>query len=251
MPIFMAASWSRVGPHDRLADDEASANATPASAPNCASRLSISWRNAGRSAASAARPRPRGCELAAMARERRAASTRSAADTSIRNDGRAPPLSVVQEVVIDEVVADPAGLARARRPPRSGAEPLLNAASAGRGLRRRDRDGDRPSEESRSREGLRARINSPPPASGRPFRSMPPSGHPRFRRHAAPRTARASSASRSRSSGVPLVPSSPRVRSQSPTRMPRAVCFAMVPPRPISRSSGCGPNTRRSTAVLR
>ena len=40
---------------------------------------------------------------------------------------------------------------------------------------------------------------------------MPPSGQRRFTRHAAPSTRRASSASTSRSSGVPLEPSSPRV----------------------------------------
>src|SRR5690606_19851261 len=79
---------------------------------------------------------------------------------------------------------------------------------------------------------------------------MPPSGQPRHSRHAAPSTARAASASAARSSTVPLLPSSPRVRSHRPTTCPEATCFAIVPPRPISRSSGCGPKTRRSTLSL-
>ena len=48
-------------------------------------------------------------------------------------------------------------------------------------------------------------------------------------------------------SDVPLLPISPAVRSHRPTRSPSAAWRAMVPPRPISRSSGCGPNTSRST----
>src|SRR5262245_58919259 len=69
-------------------------------------------------------------------------------------------------------------------------------------------------------------------------------------RHAAPSTARAASASASRSSIVPLLPISPAVRSQRPTRSPPATCLAIVPPRPISRSSGWGPNTSRSTGSM-
>ena len=69
------------------------------------------------------------------------------------------------------------------------------------------------------------------------------SGHRRFSRQAAPEDLRAPlrlpPAARST---VPLLPISPAVRSHSPTRRPRAAWRAIVPPSPISRSSGCGPN---------
>jgi hypothetical protein len=58
--------------------------------------------------------------------------------------------------------------------------------------------------------------------------------------------ARAEAASSRRSATVPLLDISPSVRSHSPTTCPSAVCLAMVPPSPISRSSGCGPKTSRS-----
>src|SRR4051812_42995739 len=71
----------------------------------------------------------------------------------------------------------------------------------------------------------------------------------RFARHSAPSTSRAASASASRSSTVPLLPISPAVRSQRPTRKPRSTCAATAPPSPISISSGCGPKTSRSTSL--
>jgi len=67
--------------------------------------------------------------------------------------------------------------------------------------------------------------------------AIAPSGHPRFSRQAAPRTVVAVAASAWRCAGVPLLDSSPAVRSHRPTRCPAAVCSAMVPPSPISRSS--------------
>src|SRR5579872_1493066 len=76
---------------------------------------------------------------------------------------------------------------------------------------------------------------------------MPRSGQRRLTRHAAPSTSRAASASASRSSMVPLLPISPAVRSQRPTRTPRSACRTTVPPIPISMSSGCGPKASRST----
>ena len=59
-------------------------------------------------------------------------------------------------------------------------------------------------------------------------RRAPPSGSPRFTRQAAPSTRAAASPSATRSSGVPLLPISPRVRSHSPTRAPSAACLASV-----------------------
>ncbi len=99
--------------------------------------------------------------------------------------------------------------------------------------------------------GRQARISLTAEASCVSPPVIPPSGQCRFTRQSAPITTRAASASASRSSGVPFDPSSPRVRSQSPTRNPAAVCTAIVPASPISMSSGCGPNASRSTLVMR
>ena len=74
---------------------------------------------------------------------------------------------------------------------------------------------------------------SPPPIS--------PSGHARFSRHATPSAAAPARASASRSSAVPLLPSSPRVRSHKPTWCPRRTCLAMVPPTPIFDVVRVGP----------
>ena len=49
---------------------------------------------------------------------------------------------------------------------------------------------------------------------------------------------------------MPLVPSSPRVKSHNMTVRPSCTCLATVPPRPISISSGCGPKIHTSTSVL-
>ena len=70
-------------------------------------------------------------------------------------------------------------------------------------------------------------VGSAPPqrVSGQARLATPPSGNPRFSRQVAPSTCRAASASARRCSTVPLLPSSPRVRSHNPTRCPAWTCL--------------------------
>ena len=89
-----------------------SAKATPASAPNCASRLSMSCRNVGAVSRVGDRAVVVRRELAAIAVERLALAlvVRRHVDDERR-----------RRAVVDEVVADPVGPPRARRRCRSGA----------------------------------------------------------------------------------------------------------------------------------
>ena len=208
-------------------------------------RIAALDRAAGTSApsvASARRPGRRR-ELARDSRRAPRASSRSAADTSTTNDGG--------RAVVDEVVADPVGPPRVAVglvPPqaarkRRGVQHAAGADVIGMSIvpvRHRDRARTMPANQLRrpiARAPACSRI-----AAVRPAKVLAPAGA-RARRAA-------SAASRRRSSGVPLLPSSPAVRSQSPTVCPAAACRAIVPARPISMSSGCGPKTSRSTATL-
>ncbi len=217
-----------------------SAKATPIWAPNWASRLSMSCRNVDAVSRVGTARRIGGRELAAMAGERRALGLVVRRDIDDKRRRGA---------VVDEVVADPLGppgLGLGRVAAQSAAEhrevehPAGGAVVGMSVLPVGQRDGLRP---------LRA-DRDPPPSAGFPAtaRCRRPASRGSSR-HAAPRTRAASSASRVRSSGVPFVPSSPAVRSQRPTENPAAACRAIVPPRPISRSSGWGPKTSRSTGT--
>ena len=217
-----------------------SAQRTPASAPNCASRLSIELPEQRR-----VQPRVGGAD--------RRAGTGS-------RGSRAPPLALVvighvdderrRRAVVDEVVADPVRLPRLalrRIAPQAGVERPLRSSTLARGDvigmaigPVRHGDDARPMTPD---EGDRLRRDEPDPCrcarSGQPQVLAPGRAE-----HADARLR----PSASRSSSVPLLPISPAVRSHRPTRQPSAACRAIVPPRPISMSSGCGPKTSRSTA---
>src|SRR5690349_5353096 len=66
-------------------------------------------------------------------------------------------------------------------------------------------------------------------------------------RHEAARIFAASAASRSRSSALPRVPISPRVRSRMPVRWPSTAIFNRVPPQVCSTSSRCAAIARISS----
>ena len=58
------------------------------------------------------------------------------------------------------------------------------------------------------------------------------------------------SASIKRSSALPLVPSSPCVRSIIPHFLPNSICLSSVPPQEISTSSGWAPKAKMSSFTM-
>ena len=219
-----------------------SANATPASAPNWASRLSISCSKSGDVRRVCHAVGRADLELAHVAAPARGASLVVRRDVDDERRRRR---------VVDEVVADPL------RPPRSASARVVAPQPAvedglGQHLARGDvirmaigpvRDRDRARTRGADERGGGADVLGVPadgavgPAQvDAPCARRAPRAPLRLRR-----------AVRRRCRCCPSRPRSDRTGRRDD---PSATCFAMVPPRPISRSSGCGPKTSRSTGSI-
>ena len=231
----------QVRPGHRLAHDEALCVADADQRPELGIAALDQLREQGRRQARGGGPVAGRRELRAMTRQGLPLDLVDVADVDDERGRRR---------VVDEVVADPLG------PPRllggddasqAGAEDRLAQQAAGVAvigmpiLPVRDGDGARPVGPDAADDGVDLIVVVGRQASVR---------QPQIEPERARRGRRcASAASATRWSGVPFEPSSPRVRSTSPTRSPRRACRATVPPMPISMSSGWGPNTSRSKGI--
>ena len=152
--------------------------------------------------------------------------------------------------VVDEVVAQPVGpprrVGRLVAPQAAGEHRRAEHVAAGDVIRMAIvpvRHGDRA--RARAPDQIDRRPNRRRRLGDRRHRASRGSPATRRRGRRRPRPLRPAAAA-----GVPLLDSSPAVRSHRPTRCPAATCSAMVPPRPISMSSGCGPKTSTSTGAI-
>ena len=220
-----------------------SANATPASAPNCASRLSISCRNSG--------------VFSRVSTPRRLRPALNC--VRWQSSARALALVVLGHVddkrrrrrVVDEVVADPLRLPRVlgavrREPAQAAAERRASVSTSLAAPMIRVPIGP-----VRQRDRARPALPDEPDGVGDlrvgSCRSADrASAGSRARPRRAP--ARAASASRSAAPRACRCCPSRRASGRRDRRDRRAPHGrATVPPRPISMSSGCGPKARRST----